>query len=338
MKVAESVSLKRYNSFGVAATARRVIQIETLEDLAELTFDPATDRVLGGGSNLLFAADVTGTVFLNRLTGMRLRHDDGGQAEADVAAGELWHSLVLWSLAQGLSDLENLSLIPGLAGAAPMQNIGAYGVELSDTLASVQAWDWHERRLVEFSREECDFAYRSSRFKTNDRDRYLITAVRLRLSRAFIPRLEYAGLKEQLEAMGVEQPDARQVSQAVIMQRKRKLPNPALIGNAGSFFKNPLISSDQAEDLAARFPGIPVHPTPEGSAKLSAGWLIEQCGWKGHREGDAGVSDKHALVLVNHGSANGAEILALARKIARSVEETFGVALEPEPVIVGDDW
>jgi UDP-N-acetylmuramate dehydrogenase len=334
MKQAEGISLRRYNTFGIDVRSNRVIQVDSLTDLPQIGFQPGRDLVLGGGSNVLLTADFPGMVLLNRLSGMRIVGEHNGTTLVEAAAGEIWHSLVLWSLANGLSGLENLSLIPGLTGAAPMQNIGAYGVELSDLLESVQAWDWQAERLVEFGQADCDFSYRDSRFKSRDAGRYLITHVRLRLSRVFRPRLGYAGLNEQLAAMELTDPSARQVSQAVIMLRKRKLPDPARIGNAGSFFKNPTVTAEQAEVLARRHEGLPVHSVSAQMAKLSAGWMIEQCGWKGYRDGDAGVSDRHALVLVNHGQVSGAEILDLANRITASVLETFGVQLQPEPTIV----
>jgi len=338
MKRAHNISLKRYNSFGIEAQAREVVQIDAPGDLHGLTFDPERDLVLGGGSNMLLAGNIEGTVFLNRIPGMRVLSEQDGAAQVEAGAGELWHSLVLWSIARGLSGLENLSLIPGLCGAAPIQNIGAYGVELRDVLASVTAWDWQEQRLIEIGNSDCRFGYRDSRFKAADADRYFITALQLRLATSFQPRLRYSGLAEQLKAMEVTEPTARQVSQAVIMLRKRKLPDPARTGNAGSFFKNPVVDAATAEALQRRFPLLPAHAAGANACKLSAAWMIEHCGWKGCRDGDAGVSAQHALVLVNHGQATGMQILELARKVADSVKETFGVNLEPEPRIVGAEW
>jgi UDP-N-acetylmuramate dehydrogenase len=335
MKAARGVSLQRYNCFGVPATAARAVQIDSLEDLRGQTFDPQRDLVLGGGSNVLLAGDIEGTVFLNRIRGMRLVALDEDSAVVEAGAGEIWHSLVLWSLAQGLNGLENLSLIPGLCGAAPIQNIGAYGVELADLLDSVEAWEWPAGRLVRIPNRDCGFGYRDSRFKSRDTQRYLITSIRLRLSRSFRPRLSYPGLIDQLAAMGIAEPSAQQVSRAVIALRKRRLPNPARLGNAGSFFQNPIVDPGQAETLRRRFEGLPVHDLGPRAAKLSAAWMIEHCGWKGYRDGDAGVSAQHALVLVNHGRASGQDILSLAGKIMQSVEETFGIRLQPEPVIVG---
>ena len=335
VKRAEALSLKRYNTFGVEAVARHAVQIDSVDDLAGLSFNPDSDLVLGGGSNTLFTGDIDGTVFLNRMRGARLIGVRDDSVLVEAGGGEIWHSLVLWTLAQGLSGLENLALIPGLVGAAPMQNIGAYGVELSDRLESLEAWDWEDGDFVRFANRDCGFSYRNSRFKSGDAGRFLITSITLRLDREFVPRLSYAGVREQLQALNIETPTAEQVSRAIIRIRKRRLPNPAKLGNAGSFFKNPVLHPDAAESLSKRFAGLPVRMLEGDMAKLSAAWMIEHCGWKGHREGPAGVSDRHALVLVNHGGASGGDILSLAARITRSVEQEFGVVLEPETRIVG---
>jgi UDP-N-acetylmuramate dehydrogenase len=334
MKVLERPSLKALNSFGVETSAGLLLTIDTEEDLLSLpAFDPGKDFVLGGGSNVLFASDVPGTVFLNRILGKEIisEHDDSVQVEA--GAGEDWHHLVRWSLTQGLSGLENLSLIPGLAGASPIQNIGAYGVELSSVLEHVTAWDWQKSAWVTLDRDGCLFAYRDSLFKSQEPDRYFITSIRLRLSRLFKPHLDYAGLRDELLSMGIEQATPEQVSDAVIRIRQKQLPDPAVTGNAGSFFKNPVVSMDEAELLRDRFPALPAWPAGADRAKLSAAWMIDQCGWKGARENDAAVSSQHALVIINHGGASGQQILALSNKIARSVFGEFGIQLEPEPRI-----
>ena len=337
MKRSRNASLKHLNSFSVEARAARLLELESEQDLhefaAEHQFDAADDLILGGGSNILFAGDVEGSVILNRVTGRKIIDESATGVLVEALAGENWHQLVLWSLDQGLSGIENLSLIPGLTGAAPMQNIGAYGVELADVLESVKVLDLETGSFHEFTRPECRFAYRDSRFKSPDAGRYLITAVRLRLQRSFTPRLEYAGIATELEAAGVNQPTAKQVSDAVIRIRQRKLPDPAIIGNAGSFFKNPVVGRQTADSLAAKFGDLPIFKQHDGSSKLSAAWMIDDCGWKGHREGDAGVSDQHALVLVNYGSASGRHLLDLANAVADSVQDRFGVELIPEPRI-----
>ena len=334
MKVLERPSLKSLNTFGVDATAGLLLTIQTEEDLLSLpAFDPHRDFVLGGGSNVLFVNDVPGTVFLNRISGKDIISEHDGSALLEVGAGENWHQLVRWSLDQGLSGLENLSLIPGLAGAAPIQNIGAYGVELSSVLELVTAWDWKTSNWVIFNKDECRFGYRDSRFKSVETDRYLITSIRLRLNRQFRPHLDYAGLRDALSSMGIDRPEAKQVSDTVIRIRQQKLPDPAVTGNAGSFFKNPVVSMDEAELLRSRFPGLPTWPAGADRAKLSAAWMIDHCGWKGLQENGAAVSSQHALVLVNLGQASGRQILELSRKIADSIAQEFGVVLEPEPKI-----
>lgn len=335
MKHLTAKSLKAMNTFGVEATAEELIEVDSAQDLEGIEFDPTTDLMLGGGSNILFASAVPGTVYLNRIHGRRVIEENEHHAIVEAGGGENWHEFVRWTLDQGWSGLENLSLIPGLAGAAPMQNIGAYGVELAGKLESVTAWDLRGGEWRTFSNRDCGFAYRDSRFKSHQPGRYLIASIRLRLDRRFTPRLEYAGLGEELEALGISRPTAQQVSDAVIRIRRRRLPDPALTGNAGSFFKNPVVNMDEADALRTRHAGLPVHLITPGTAKLNAAWLIEQCGWKGFREGDAGVSGQHALVLVNHGQASGRELLNLARRVSRSVAAEFGIELETEPVIIG---
>lgn len=338
MKRSRNASLKRYNSFSVEARAARLVELESADDIDEFVandrFDNRRDLILGGGSNILFIADIDGSVVLNRVKGKRIVEDSGDEVTVEANAGENWHHLVLWSLDQGFSGIENLSLIPGLAGAAPMQNIGAYGVELADVLESVQTIDLVSRQRRVFDNAQCRFAYRNSRFKSDDAGRYLITGIRLRLQRGFTPRLEYSGIAQELASMGIEKPGARQVSEAVIRIRQRKLPDPAVTGNAGSFFKNPVVDRAKAELLAAEFPDLPTYPDGE-RAKLSAAWMIENCGWKGRSMGQAAVSEKHALVLINKGNATGREILALASAIRESVLDRFEVVLQPEPLIIG---
>lgn len=338
MKRILDASLKPFNSFSVEARAGQLLVLESEDDLRALmtehVFDPKRDLVLGSGSNVLFAGDVDGTVILNRITGRRIVEDSNDTALLEAHGGENWHQLVLWSLEQGLSGIENLSLIPGLAGAAPMQNIGAYGVELADVLDSVQALDLGSGAIREFGNRDCQFAYRDSRFKSADAGKYLITLIRLRLKRNFEANLKYAGLQEELQSMGIAEPSAKQVSDAVIRIRLRRLPDPGLTGNAGSFFKNPVVSQAHAMRLQQDHAGLPVYPLDAASAKLSAAWMIEQCGWKGRSMGQAAVSDKHSLVLINRGNANGAEILALADAIRGSVLDRFNVELQPEPLVI----
>ncbi len=337
MSTGHRVDLSPFNTFGVHATATRVLAIESVEQLSNTDFDPARDLVLGGGSNLLLVGDVPGAVLLNRIRERRILGQVGERTGVRLGAGEPWHEAVRWTLDQGLSGLENLSLIPGLAGAAPLQNIGAYGVELAEALLQVEAWDWQARRERIFDREECDFAYRDSRFKSRDRDRFLVTGLILGLDRVFRPRLDYAGVREAVSAAGIAHPTALDVSDAVMRIRRRKLPDPAHIGNAGSFFKNPVVAAPDAERLRADWPGLPLYRAGAGQSKASAAWMIEHCGWKGHREGDAGVSERHALVLVNHGRATGRQIADLAARIVDSVRGRFGLTLVNEPRIIDYD-
>jgi UDP-N-acetylmuramate dehydrogenase len=338
MKQTFNASLKHLNSFSVEARAAQLIELESESDLQTLKrqyrFDPENDLILGGGTNVLFVGDIEGTVVLNRIPGKQIIEDTNAGVLLEANAGEDWHQLVLWSLDQGLSGIENLSLIPGLAGAAPMQNIGAYGVELADVLDSVQALDLESGELLEFRHRDCHFAYRDSRFKSADTGKYLITRIRLRLQHNFVPTLTYAGLIEELHATGIKTPTAKQVSEAVIRIRLRKLPDPRVIGNAGSFFTNPVVERGVADLLLKDFTGLPVYPIDDNESKLSAAWLIERCGWKGHTLGRAAVSDQHALVLVNQENASGSELLALADAISESVLNRFGIELQAELRIV----
>jgi UDP-N-acetylmuramate dehydrogenase len=338
MKRIPNASLTQLNSFCIAAQAKELICLETREDLEWLAsgfqYDRAQDLVLGEGSNVLFAGNIDGTVILNRICGKKIIEQSADTSLLEVNAGENWHQLVLWSLEQGLSGIENLSLIPGSAGAAPIQNIGAYGVELAEVLESVDVLELDSGQQRTFSQAECAFSYRQSRFKSTDAGRYLVTRIRLRLRRSFQARLDYAGLAQELRAMGIEEPDAKQVSNAVINIRRRKLPDPGVTGNAGSFFKNPQTDRQTAEELQKRFPGLPVFEAGDDHVKLSAAWMIEHCDWRGQRVGHAAVSHQHALVLVNLGKAKGAEILELAEKIGRSVWQRFGIRLEPEVRII----
>jgi UDP-N-acetylmuramate dehydrogenase len=294
--------------------------------------------VLGGGSNLLFAGDAPGPVLAISACDMRVLADHGDFAIVRADAGASWDGFVRWSLAQGLAGLENLALIPGTVGAAPIQNIGAYGVEVRECIHVVEAFERKTGQFQQLDAQACAFAYRDSLFK-REPERFVVTAVEFALTRTPALRLDYAGLGDELVAMGIDTPTASQVAEAVCRIRRRKLPDPALLGNAGSFFKNPIVPVAQADALKAQHPALPMfRGNADTTRKLSAAWLIDTCGWKGHREGDAGVADTHALVLVNHGHATGAQLLDLARRIAGSVQERFGVALEPEPRIIGSAW
>jgi UDP-N-acetylmuramate dehydrogenase len=336
----EHASLAPLNTLRVAATTRWLATVNSAEVLSGLLDLPAARgpvMVLGEGSNVLFAGDFPGLVLRPAFAELSLLTDDGAAALVRAEAGVGWDALVDWTLARGLAGLENLALIPGLVGAAPIQNIGAYGVEVAECIAVVEAWDREARRRVRLDRADCGFGYRDSVFKRAP-DRWIVTAVEFRLSRDGAPRLGYAGVREELDAMGIADAGPAEVAEAVRRLRRRKLPDPAVIGNAGSFFKNPAVPAEVVVRLREEHGDLPVYPAGAGKAKLSAAWLIERCGWRGVREGDAGIAAQHALVLVNHGHAGGAELLALARRVAASVEDRFGVRLEPEPRIVGAIW
>jgi len=357
MNIEEHASLREHNTFRVEARSRYFV---TLEGHGEISTFLADDRfhglprlILGGGSNILFRGDFPGVVLHVAFKGIEMLGEDAGHRYLAVAAGEGWHDLVRWTVGQGWPGLENLSLIPGTAGAAPVQNIGAYGVELADVCQAVEAVDLETGESGIISAEDCRFAYRDSRFK-QEPGRWLIASLLLRLSKAFTPRLDYPGLREALEERGSELANAKLaqvrdedgsrgdeltpllVSDAICAVRRAKLPGLGADqpGSAGSFFKNPVIPDAQAAVLRERFPGLPAWPMPGGRVKLSAGWLIEQCGWKGRRDGDAGIYARHALVLVNHGRATGAQLWALAEAVRASVKERFGVTLEPEPLVL----
>ena len=338
----EHAGLAPLNTLGVAATARWLAEVRDAAAIPAVLALPAVSgapaMVLGEGSNVLFAADFPGLIRRPAFDSVRMLGDDGSTARVRVEAGAGWDALVDWSLAHGLAGLENLALIPGLVGAAPIQNIGAYGVEVAESIESVEAWDRQTRRFERLDAAQCAFAYRDSVFK-REPERWIVTAVEFRLARVVRSRLDYAGVREELAAQGVTaDPTPQQVADAVRRLRRRKLPDPTVIGNAGSFFKNPVVEAALAARIRVRHPQAPVYLAGEGCSKLSAAWLIESCGWRGHRDGDAGISAQHALVLVNHGQASGTELLALARRIADSVEQRFGVRLEPEPRIVGAQW
>ena len=336
--VEEGVSLRGMNSFGLPATARRLVRIAADADVRRVLDDPEIGRlprlVVGGGSNMVFTRDPEGVVLKVEVRGMRLveTRDDAWIVEA--GAGERWHDLVAWTLDQGLPGLENLALIPGTVGAAPVQNIGAYGVELKDRFESLDAVGLVTGRTGTLDAAACRFGYRDSVFKQALAGRSLITRVRLRLPRPWVPVLGYLDLERRIAETGNTAPDARTIFDWVCDIRRAKLPDPDEIGNAGSFFKNPVVTEDQCRDIIGRDPHVVHYPMPDGSFKLAAGWLIDACGWKGKAVGHAAVYEKQALVLVNRGEATGAEVLTLARAIQESVYGRFGIRLEPEPVIV----
>ena len=341
-QLAEDVSLEGRNTFRVPARAAMMADVTRAEGLAEL-FDFAMLRegpvmMLGEGSNLLFAGDFPGVVVCMATAKVSVLEDDGAHALVRCEAGHNWNDFVGWTLARGLAGLENTALIPGTVGASPIQNIGAYGTEVREFIETVEAFHRGTQQIKRLANADCGFGYRDSVFKA-DLANWAITAVEFRLPRQRELRLDYAGVKEELAAMGVSGAiRPAHVAEAISRIRTRKLPNPALIGNAGSFFKNPVLPLVQAEALADAHPGVPLFGNDAAVRKVSAAWLIEQAGLKGYREGDAGISARHALVLVNHGRATGQQLLALARRVAGSVLEKYGVALEPEPRIIGAEW
>jgi UDP-N-acetylmuramate dehydrogenase len=331
--------LRDLNTLHLPARAARLQPVDDATDLPSLT-EALLQRgerilVLGGGSNIVFAADFPGTVLQIRTRGIELLAHDGCTVRVAVAAGENWHDWVSHALDQGWYGLENLALIPGTVGAAPVQNIGAYGVELVDRLERVEAWDMQDRRWLELTVADCAMSYRDSVFKRRLAGRAIITRVVFRLSTRPEVRADYADLQRELAARGVTSPTPRDVFDAVCAVRRAKLPDPAVIGNAGSFFRNPVLPADEAARLLAAHPDAPHYPATDGAVKFAAAWFIDRCGWKGTRRGDAGVHDRQALVLVNHGQATADQLLKLAADIQASVRERFGVDIEPEPLIVG---
>lgn len=324
--------LKSYNSFGIAAKAGRLARFSNANELKallkELPASGSAPLILGGGSNILLTGDPE-TVFLNEVRGVALTGEDANYVYVRAGAGEIWHNFVQYCIGQGWGGVENLSLIPGKVGAAPMQNIGAYGAELKDVFQSLEAFHLSGHAMVTFSGEQCGFGYRESVFKNKLKGQFAIMSVTFRLSKVPTFNVSYGAINQELEAMGVKELSIQAISQAVIRIRTSKLPDPRKIGNAGSFFKNPAVSEAVYKSLKARFPEMVAYPVKDGY-KLAAGWLIEKCGWKGFREGDAGVHAKQALVLVNYGNASGKQIYDLSERILQSVSDNFGVRLERE--------
>ena len=341
--IEHDLSLRELNSFGLPAVARTLARVTSEADVRRLLADPrcgaAPKLVLGGGSNLVFSRDPQAVVLKVEVMGRRLVAERPEARIVELGAGESWHEVVAWTLGQGWPGLENLALIPGTVGAAPVQNIGAYGLELADRFESLDAVDLVTGRTVTLDARACAFGYRDSIFKRDAREgglagKSLITRVRLRLPRPWQPVLGYLDLERRMAETGQATPDARTIFEWVCAIRRAKLPDPAQIGNAGSFFKNPIVSAEQCRDIIGRDPEIVHYPMPDGRMKLAAGWLIDACGWKGKSVGRAGVYERQALVLVNRGGATGAEVVTLARAIQESVYGRFGIRLEPEPVIV----
>lgn len=333
MQIAKNISLKPFNSFGIEAIAAYYSRVDTAAALEELLQEPIVQHqkilVLGGGSNLLFTKDVNGLVIHNQIRGIHIIHETNDIIYLKVMAGEPWHELVQYCVAKNWGGIENLSLIPGNTGAAPIQNIGAYGVEIKDVIHEVEAIQLSDGKKMTLSNTDCAFGYRDSIFKNELKHSCIITAVTIRLTKNPTFNTSYGAINTELEKMKVSTLSISAISQAVINIRSSKLPDPSIIGNAGSFFKNPIISKTQYLQLLKDFPTIPSYSSGE-NIKIPAGWLIEQCGWKGYRKGDAGCYDKQALVLVNYGNASGADIYELSTAIIQSVQTKFGIYLERE--------
>jgi UDP-N-acetylmuramate dehydrogenase len=337
MQIQENISLRTYNTFAIDAIARYFATFSSDDELSELLFHfsrPGSYRVptfiLGGGSNILFTKNYDGFVLKNEIKGIELLHEDSEYVYVKVGAGENWHRFVQYCIERNWGGIENLSLIPGNAGAAPIQNIGAYGVELDDVFWDLEAFHLREKKVCIFTRSDCEFGYRDSVFKREYKNEFAILSVTLQLKKKPVFHTSYEAITQELEKMGVRELNIKAISQAVINIRTSKLPDPADIPNAGSFFKNPVVSSEQYSVLLAQNPMMPSYPQVDGKVKLAAGWLIEQCGWKGFRRGDAGCHARQALVLVNYGQAKGKEIYDLSEEIFQSVKLKFGIELERE--------
>lgn len=330
--------LTRLNTLGLQANARYLAKVSSesalLKVLKSVTAQRLPIQILGGGSNLVLANDVHALVIQPCLMGRSVLAEQGDAVLVEAGAGENWHAFTQWTINQGLSGLENLSLIPGTVGASPIQNIGAYGVEVADVMHSLTAIDRFSGESIEFAAAACAFAYRDSLFKSQEPGRYIITRVRFELSRKPSISLDYGDIRREIERLGIVKITTKDVANAVIAIRQSKLPDPAKLGNAGSFFKNPVVPTAQAEALRQRFPGLVSYPQSVG-VKLAAGWLIEQAGWKGQQQGAVGVHDRQALVLVHRGGGTGEQLLQLAADVRASVLAKFGVVLEQEPVIWG---
>ena len=341
MNVQENISLKSFNTFGIDVSAKHFARFTTVDELHELLefSTRATNNgqrstlILGGGSNILFTKDVDGLVLKNELLGIKEIKEDEHHVYVQAGAGVNWHHFVLHCIHNGWAGVENLSLIPGNVGASPMQNIGAYGVEIKDVFYSLEAFHIPDKKTVHFSVNDCGFGYRESVFKRKYKNEFVITNVTYSLNRIPSFNTSYGAIEQELEKMGVGK-SIQSISQAVINIRSSKLPDPAVIGNAGSFFKNPEVQNSKFKHLKEQYPDIVGYNLPNGNVKLAAGWLIEQCGWKGCRKGDAGCHEKQALVLVNYGNAKGDEIYDLSEEILQSVKKKFGVGLEREVNIV----
>ena len=334
MIIQKDVQLKPFNTFGIEATAKYFIEVSSIEQLQEILQNPdyqSTERlILGGGSNMLLTKDFEGLVIKIAIKGFEVVNENEDNIWLKVGAGVVWHDLVLQCVNQNYAGMENLSLIPGTVGAAPMQNIGAYGIEIKEVFEELQALELATGEIKNFDKAMCNFGYRESIFKHEAKGKYIILNVTFKLNKRPTFHIEYGAIKDTLAEMNISEMSIKSMSDAVIHIRQSKLPNPAEIGNAGSFFKNPEIPNSQFETLKAQFPTIPSYPVSDTTTKVPAGWLIEQAGWKGQRFGNVGVHAKQALVLVNYGGGKGEEIKDLSQKIQASIKEKFGIQLSVE--------
>lgn len=333
MQLQKNISLKPYNTFGIDVPAEYFLpvdELDLLKQVSEETGLPEQKHVLGGGSNILLTKPVQGLVLQNQMRGISVEREDEEHIWVTVRSGEVWHEFVLHAIENNWAGIENLALIPGTVGAAPMQNIGAYGVEARETIDSVTGWHWEEKEFITYSNAACRFGYRDSIFKHELKDKLFISAVTFKLNKKTNYNVSYGAIEQELEKMQVKDLSIRAIADAVISIRRSKLPDPKQIGNAGSFFKNPTITGEHFELLQTNYPHIPSYPVSDTMIKVPAGWLIEQCGWKGARRGETGVHEKQALVLVNYGNAKGADIWSLSDDILESVKERFGIELERE--------
>jgi UDP-N-acetylmuramate dehydrogenase len=339
MNLQENIALRPYNTFGIEAYAKYFTGFQSIQQLEEIVTSHELQSInnkliLGGGSNLLFTRNFDGLVMKNEMAGIEVVKQDKDFIYVKAGAGENWHQFVLYCLHNNYAGVENLSLIPGNVGASPMQNIGAYGVEIKDIFHELEAFHLGDKATQKFSLDDCEFGYRESVFKRKYKNQFAITSVTYRLRKQPVFNTSYGAIQQELDSMGVKELSIQVISQAVINIRSSKLPDWKTVGNAGSFFKNPQIPNTQYKILKEQFPNIVAFPVDAQHTKLAAGWLIEQCGWKGYRKGDAGCYPKQALVLVNFGNAKGEEILELSEQIIQSVKQKFGVQLEREVNVV----
>lgn len=337
MEILHDQPLKTYNTFGIAVKAKHFCEINSIEDLkTALSMDEYPEKfILSGGSNMLLTSDLDCLVLHINLKGIEIVSEEGNEVIIKVMAGENWHQMVLWTLEQDYGGLENMSLIPGNTGTAPIQNIGAYGVELKDTFVSCEALNIATLEIEMFDKQACHFGYRDSFFKNEGKNKYIIISVNFRLTKEnHLLNTSYGAIASELKNNGIDHPTIKDVSKAVVTIRQSKLPDPKLLGNSGSFFKNPVIGKAAFENFSRAHPEAPYYTVSDTEYKIPAGWLIEQCGYKGKRFGDAGVHKNQALVLVNYDSATGQEILELANRIIASVKEKFGITISPEVNII----